>query len=257
MVPLITPRTREKYLFDMEQLFHDKVDLAPLSQRAWAFQERLLLRRVLHFCDSVVLFECNTMRASELYCRGQPYQRKVYIRHDGKLHESKYLELLRRPPLKEDEEVIVVGRRLMTRKVPRTNHSFAIREDISDKLIALSGLVKLIQKSTKMKYVAGLWEETLEMDLLWTPSETPSSRPHQYIAPSWSWAALDGKLEPVLTKHCRAVRAGLETPLAIHIYLVFRDFYHDIRESNIRSRQLDRRRVPQSYRSNEETISLE
>jgi hypothetical protein len=41
--------------------FGTRVDTAPLTKRAWAFQERLLSRRVVHFCSNVILFECNTV----------------------------------------------------------------------------------------------------------------------------------------------------------------------------------------------------
>jgi hypothetical protein len=55
------------------QLFRDKVELAPLNSRAWCFQERVLSKRVLHFSRGVLLFECNTMLASEYQSQGVPH----------------------------------------------------------------------------------------------------------------------------------------------------------------------------------------
>ncbi|KAI6362735.1 hypothetical protein MCOR25_006136 [Pyricularia grisea] len=41
------------------------IDAAPLSQRGWALQERLLPRRVLHFGEHQMAFECLTHTATE------------------------------------------------------------------------------------------------------------------------------------------------------------------------------------------------
>lgn len=61
----------------MDHMFVSHVDSQALNRWSWTyFQDRLLSRRILHICgDSVVLFECNMMRASNnpLYRQGVPY----------------------------------------------------------------------------------------------------------------------------------------------------------------------------------------
>jgi hypothetical protein len=111
----------------------------------------------------------------------------------------------------------------------RGNLTFA-----TDKLAAIRGIAQLIQRATGYEYVAGLWKETLETDLLWFAAEGPGRRllefpPKKdsessfsisevskgyieedgdygqgitslpgledttvYMAPSWSWASIDG-----------------------------------------------------------------
>ena len=44
----------------------------PLHYRGWVVQERLLARRVLHFCRNELIWECNEMAASEAYPTGLP-----------------------------------------------------------------------------------------------------------------------------------------------------------------------------------------
>lgn len=44
------------------ELFERKVEHAPLSQRAWTFQERFLSTCVLHFCDGLVLSNATHFR---------------------------------------------------------------------------------------------------------------------------------------------------------------------------------------------------
>jgi hypothetical protein len=90
----------------LTELFERKVEHAPLSQRAWTFQERFLSTRVLHFCDGFVLFECNTLQASEYHLNGVPYPRKAYLRANGTLLSSAQLERLKR----DEDSTIVVKR---------------------------------------------------------------------------------------------------------------------------------------------------
>lgn len=94
----ISPTIKEQEM-SLEDAFYKRVDLAPLSQRGWIFQEKLLSRRILHFCDGIVLFECNTMRASEFEPYGKPYERKEYIRRDGKIYNWDELKFLNSQPL--------------------------------------------------------------------------------------------------------------------------------------------------------------
>jgi hypothetical protein len=279
------PWTYRQHHLDLEQVFHDSVELAALSQRAWAFQERLLSRRILHFCEGVVFFECNTMRATEFSDSPQPYERKHYIRYDGRLvagsdlvhlnadpprklkvvikeanvwfrgrirRQLKRIRMIDNPDYlpskKMKEQLISQSARLgirgaldMLQSLPRTLSlleriechqrwyelvSAYSRRAIThkkDRLIALSGLARTIQKSTKMKYIAGLWKNTLALDLLWTPSITPSSKPQEYIAPSWSWASIDNGVVSLLASYSKAVGIGLGTSMHIEIYIDFVD----------------------------------
>ncbi|CZR61292.1 uncharacterized protein PAC_11188 [Phialocephala subalpina] len=82
-----------------------------------------------------------------------------------------------------------------------------------DKLVALSGLASAIfigERNTSADgYLAGLWHSSLPSHLLWIAEKTTvtrqsywqrknkvlvPSRYEDYIAPSWSWASLEGKI---------------------------------------------------------------
>jgi hypothetical protein len=78
------------------KLFDEKVDDAILSTRAWTFQERYLAVRLLHFSSGTVLFECNTMIASEYNPSGQIYPLRASVRSDGLLHSPADCEVTRR-----------------------------------------------------------------------------------------------------------------------------------------------------------------
>jgi hypothetical protein len=65
-----------------------------------------------------------------------------------------------------------------------------------DKLVALSGLARRFQSTTKETYIAGLWKEHLQFDLCWwVLRELQASNSEIYRAPSWSWAHLDGQVD--------------------------------------------------------------
>jgi hypothetical protein len=78
----------------LEVLFREKVENSPVTTRGWTFQENILTQRVLHYAQGIVLFECNTMRASEFHGSGVPYARRLNIRADGRLHSSAVLQRL-------------------------------------------------------------------------------------------------------------------------------------------------------------------
>lgn len=40
-------------------LFRERTDRQRLASRGWGFQERVLVTCLLHFCDGMILFECN------------------------------------------------------------------------------------------------------------------------------------------------------------------------------------------------------
>ncbi|KAK4166156.1 heterokaryon incompatibility protein-domain-containing protein [Cladorrhinum sp. PSN259] len=64
------------------------VEESPLCQRAWAFQERLLSPRMLHFGADMLFWECRTMTASEENHRGHLRGRKINERLDGKRYPT-------------------------------------------------------------------------------------------------------------------------------------------------------------------------
>jgi len=74
-----------------------------------------------------------------------------------------------------------------------------------DKLVAISGVARLIQHETRDEYVAGLWRTDLKHQLLWSSAKRSrklgkNTRPPEYRAPSWSWAAIDGPVDTAIRK---------------------------------------------------------
>ena len=95
----------------LETLFEQMVEQAPVSKRAWIFQERMLSRRMEHFCDQGVLFECHTLRASEFNRTGVNYEKAPFVMVKGRRIELPLLNRIqelegREDNRKETEELI-------------------------------------------------------------------------------------------------------------------------------------------------------
>jgi hypothetical protein len=72
----------------------------------------------------------------------------------------------------------------------------------SDKLVAISGLAQQVSRTLKLDpkcYLAGLWFATLPSSLLWQVNPNTYQKDWRRVAdraPSWSWACIDGEIEP-------------------------------------------------------------
>ncbi len=68
-----------------------------------------------------------------------------------------------------------------------------------DRLIALSGIAQSVQEAIEAEYLAGLWKHKLVYQLLWKLCRHEKrARSVGYVAPTWSWASLVGKVEDVV-----------------------------------------------------------
>ncbi len=65
----------------------------------------------------------------------------------------------------------------------------------TDRLVAIVGVARVLQRRTQAGFLAGLWRQTLDWNLLWKcerPDVGAPAVPRRCDVPSWSWAAVDG-----------------------------------------------------------------
>lgn len=199
------PKTHFSQAYSHEVLLRD----FPLLTRAWVLQEKWLSPRVLHFCGSEVAFECAEMTTCECGQSEQPGLSERTTMAHGLVYG-------RQPLGKLPWRYLVPAYSVLDLTRP------------SDRLIAVSGIARSLRNvwaseqpsgssEGPMKYLAGLWQHTLDADLGWfvgppllqferarsTRSEALNAayqradrrpRPSAYLGPSWSWAAV---LSPV------------------------------------------------------------
>ncbi|KAF4632764.1 hypothetical protein G7Y89_g5364 [Cudoniella acicularis] len=166
-----------------------------LRTRGWVFQERLLSRRMLYSSDLEIFWVCLQGRASQ-YSRnghdkapifGPSVKRLEWQRYRFIEQQRAYFESLRR-----GEHDPLERHKLWFGLVEAYSECQLTQE--TDKLVALSGIAQRVQEWTGWAYLAGLWKENLLYDLLWRLKGTPTHRKSTYIAPTWSWASVEGKI---------------------------------------------------------------
>ncbi|KAK5651120.1 hypothetical protein OQA88_13259 [Cercophora sp. LCS_1] len=163
----------------------NRLEDEPLSSRGWAFQERYLSPRTLHFGHRQTFFECLTSFVAEDFCsvgRNQPGVRQMMVRSSWNHAWPKVVEEYTRRKLSFPE----------------------------DKLPALAGLAHRLGEGSNespeegnragkpvTEYLAGLRWRRVIADLCWSLGrhEDFGERPPLYRAPSWSWVAVDGQVD--------------------------------------------------------------
>ena len=185
----------------------------PLLRRAWAYTERLLAPRVLHFTDSEMILECGT--AFQCECG----------RIDDATYDSRTTDSVKQELTKilaesssngADKRIDSVTSQLEAASLtdsatasaaPAAANaldlwSYIVTEFTArnltyddDRLPAIVGVAKRLASVTLAGYIAGHWTSST-LGLLWYPNEsTHCKRPKQVAGrnvPSWSWASIEG-----------------------------------------------------------------
>lgn len=162
------------------------IDESKVASRAWTLQERLLPPRSLYFGRNQIAWECRI---------GNAYETLTDMFDEGimRLSPGNFSRLLEetRPFANTDN---VKQWSYLVEIYSKRNLSFG-----RDKLVAISGLARMLAPLYNSDYLAGIWAKDLVRLLAWhrvvsTESSTMNSLPH-YRAPSWSWASVDGEIE--------------------------------------------------------------
>lgn len=157
----------------------------PLMKRGWAFQERYLSPRLIHFTPTELVWECKTSCTCEC----------------GRLEESSYG--LRNHKwyyrIGTLQGVFGTGHRNTWPTIIRLYSDCQLTK-MEDKLPALSGLAQETRKRCLSstvnpgRYLAGLWESGLLYQLHWIQESYVAPIRCGTVAPSWSWASVTGRI---------------------------------------------------------------
>ncbi|KAF2835865.1 HET-domain-containing protein, partial [Patellaria atrata CBS 101060] len=151
-----------------------KKPAGPLSQRAWALHESILSSRVLRFAKAQVSWKCREAIWSE---------KIPFINNFRALNmDEPNLFSLKR---KDEIQALELWEKHLNDFTSR-NITFG-----EDRFPAISGIAREVQQITGFKYKGGLWLEHIHVELLWKPVGPGAKRYITYVAPSWSWAALE------------------------------------------------------------------
>lgn len=156
----------------------DKDTFFRLAYRGWTLQEYYLPPRLLNFCHGEVAWEC--LSELECCCMRQP---KDFVEGTKKTFAASFKNT-------SQEDAIVEWHKTVSNY---TSRSFTKEQD---KLPAISGLAQRFHEKIQGAYYAGLWGCDLINELIWRPNNmndcTKVASP--YLAPSWSWVSLWGRV---------------------------------------------------------------
>ena len=169
-------------IVDERDMF-DWVNTAPLSQRAWVFQERHLARRNLHFTEREMFWECCSKApyfASETFPNGAP---RFYNQRNILLKDSPTTTP------RSTNELYNLWRELCEM------YSEKKLSNPTDKSVAISGLAREFQRLLPDDiYFSGMWWSTFPLCLGWQSRSHPIQE-NLLEAPSWSWTSMDGEVK--------------------------------------------------------------
>ena len=127
-----------------------------------------------------VFWECDQNVASEIFTAWHSPNAALELMHRSFALYKRPLSLASWPG--------IVGR-----------YTYATLKRSTDKLVAIGGLIKIIQDNTNDSYVAGLWRSCLEIQFEWCMMDRwriggpqKNERISPYTAPTWSWASIRG-----------------------------------------------------------------
>lgn len=156
-------------------------ELEPVSYRGWCLQERMLPPRSLIYASDTLKYYCQTETAN---IGGALCEPSTGMRLPNAIYQPQDTPVL-------DEDRKAYRQAWLAALFVYTLRAISVP---ADKLVAMAGLVEEFQRVYQDEYLAGLWRKTLLLDLLWTSESAGGAhtRPKEYRAPSWSWAAVDG-----------------------------------------------------------------
>ncbi|KAH6896505.1 heterokaryon incompatibility protein-domain-containing protein [Thelonectria olida] len=156
-------RDRSVVAYLYQKTFWDDRDEEALDTRAWALQEQYLSRRNVRYCGKQMTWRCKMATWSE----SAPV--------------SDQLRLWAKPWTGLVEEF---SRRKLTYE--------------TDRLPAMAGAAASVASANGEEYYAGLWLKNLPAEMLF--ERKAAEVPLEYIAPSWSWAAMGGPVTFVVPR---------------------------------------------------------
>lgn len=171
----------EEWNYGMTNMFH-------LNSRAWVFQERIMSPRVIHYNENDVFWDCNELFASSKFPKGLPQLKTQFSTipvFQLPYGNERHWQL---PESKSDAQVhwLSLVRAYIQCNITRPE----------DRLPAMSAIARQINETyIHEEYVAGFFRSNLPAGLLWAAGiGQPVHRPDNYVAPSWSWASVHGRI---------------------------------------------------------------
>jgi hypothetical protein len=156
----------------------------PIDKRAWTFQERLLSPRTLQYGTRQLRWICQESERGKDYTDGwtrdaEDIEGRIDMLDDELFQSNSEMS----PPDVRDEDYELMLEDWYDLVGAYSNRKLTIP---TDRILAISGIVKVYSRKFGDEYLAGLWKSTFCWAILWTASNVGKSiaRPQEYQGPS-------------------------------------------------------------------------
>jgi hypothetical protein len=200
--------TEQEYTLRAPADIHIDVERSHLNRRGWVLQERYLSNRILHFAQGQIYWEdTRGFRTEDIAEEALP-RNEAPTGNTIETFEEKSTPWV--SIKSEDPRRIALVPRTSgnMKKISLPDWEYMVQDysqcgltHESDKLLAISGLVKAFKNNMQEQhphldatYAAGIWLYRAHRDLLWYGGQEELRPSLSLRAPSWSWAAYDGRI---------------------------------------------------------------
>ena len=179
--------------------------MEPLDYRSWAFQEKLVSRRLFSFCSKEMEWDC--LRCCDCEC-GARYRRFWTDGWDFRNASARQsyrglIDVAQGLIEAKDTENFGKWKKRIYQQwrmtiVPSYTQLRLTKE--MDRLPALSAVAQELESILNDTYLCGHWRVNFEESLAWssgaygTNPPSPGKIPERYRAPTWSWASIEGPI---------------------------------------------------------------
>lgn len=203
--------------------FHTEITKGDLNSQAWCLQARALSRRILHFGEDQLHWECD----AGVWSEGSAVRCPSKSLRDPMVEWRSSLVKYKRGREPEELQQLVSGKASRptsaVQDVPKiyqlwyslvaqyTSRDLPREKDKSSGIAGLAYVFACLisQRSTQVgpnkpkadSYICGLWQNDIAFGLLWSAGSFHKWR-NKYVkypatprAPSWSWQSIDGSLQ--------------------------------------------------------------
>ncbi|KAI0885409.1 HET-domain-containing protein [Annulohypoxylon maeteangense] len=192
----IDPNTAN-FATEVHELFC-QADQTPsqLSGRGWILQEECLSRRRIHFTETELKWKCPTLANCDCGLPTPPDMGDPTANFSILVKPEKAKKMPWKTPAWLWQQLVE----------HYTTRSLSFE---SDRMIALAGLASKVP-APRQDYLGGIWRKQLNTGILWE-ARGPCRRTAEYVAPSWSWASVSGKIRFVpLSRETRFIWEVIE-----------------------------------------------
>ncbi|KXJ94853.1 heterokaryon incompatibility protein-domain-containing protein [Microdochium bolleyi] len=173
--------------YSTDDIKTDDLAYSPLLGRGWILQERVLSPRMVYYDSQELKWECRG--GCDCLCGGMITMAGFVVAYRNALGISRRDAVL--PPLQQNYYYLPIRWMLIAERYSMCDLTF-----VADRVIALAGVAEqaLASDMPTGRYLAGAWEKDLANQLCWEVLDTHRKPQDVYLAPSWSWLSVVGRL---------------------------------------------------------------